>query len=254
MIENELGRIGLSKAESKLYLAMIKLGSSTTGSIIKETGLRKSTVYESLNRLLEKGLVSYVIKNNIKFFEAADPDRLVDFIEEQKHELDETEDDIKKILPELKSMQISLKPHAEAHVLLGIEGFKTMRRDLLKHAKGEHLMLGAISREPVVMPHFWTYFNKERIKHGIKVRVLHQQNTKEKPMRGDMIELRFLPKGVVIPAVINIYGDRVVSLFWKENYPICFMIISKDIADAYRKYFELLWKMSSHKQRIGNSV
>src|SRR3989338_7083739 len=120
MIGDELGRIGLSRAESKLYLAMIRLGSSATGSIVKETGLRKSTVYESLNRLLEKGLVSYVIKNNIKFFEAADPDRLVDFIEEQKRELDESKDDIKKIMPELKSMQSSLKSHAEAHVLLGI--------------------------------------------------------------------------------------------------------------------------------------
>jgi sugar-specific transcriptional regulator TrmB len=247
MIENKLERIGLSKAEARLYTALIRLGSSTTGSIIKETGLRKSTVYESLSRLLEKGLVSYVIKNNVKFFEAADPDRLVDFIEEQKRELDENRDEIKKIVPDLKSMQSSPKPHAEAHVLLGVEGFKTMRRDVLKHAKNEHLMLGAISREPVVMPHFWTYFNKERIRRGIKLRILHQQNTKEKPMRGEMIDLRFLPKEIIIPAVINVYGDRVVSLLWKENYPICFMLINKDIADAYRKYFEILWNMSSHR-------
>ncbi len=248
MLENKLEKIGLSKAEAKLYLAMIRLGSSTSGPVIKETGLRKSTVYESLNRLLEKGLVSYVIKNNIRFFEAADPDRLIDFIEEQKRELEESKDEIKKIVPDLKSMQSSPKPHAEAHVFLGVEGFKTMRRDVLKHAKGGHLLLGAISREPAVMPHFWTYFNKERIRRGIKLRMLHQRNTKEKPIRGELIELRFLPKEIIIPAVINIYGDRVVSMFWKENYPVCFMVINKNIADAYRKYFEILWKISSSKQ------
>lgn len=248
MFEDKLKNIGLSKAEAKLYLSMIKLGSSTAGAITKETGLRKSTVYESLSRLLEKGLVSYVIKNNIKFFEAADPDMLVDFIDEKKRELEESKSEIKKIVTDLKSLRSQLKPHAEAHVFLGIEGFKTMRRDVLKHAKGEHLLLGAISREPVVMPHFWTYFNKERIRLGIKMRILHQLNTREKPVRSEMIDIRFLPKEITIPTVINIYGDRVVSLLWKENYPVCFMLINKDIADAYRKYFEILWKISSSKQ------
>ena len=119
-----------------------------------------------------------------------------------------------------------------------------MRRDVLKNAKGEYLMLGAISREPVVMPHFWTYFNKERARLGIKIRTLHQQNTRDKLVRVEMMKMRFLPKDITIPAVINIYGDRVVNLLWKEEYPICFMLINKDISDSYRKYFEILWKIS----------
>ncbi len=247
MLEDKLEKVGISKAEAKLYLALTRLGSSATGLIIRETGLRKSTVYESLGRLMEKGLVSYVIKNNIKFFEASDPERLVDFIDEQKRELEENRDDIKKIMPDLKSMGSPLKPHAEAHVLIGVEGFKTMRRDVLKHAKGEHLLLGAISREPVIMPQFWTWFNRERVKRKIKMRVLHQQNTKEKPLSAGDMEMKFLPKDITIPAVINIYGDRVVSLVWKDSNPICFMLINKDISDSYRKYFEVLWKISSKK-------
>ncbi|MEK6887843.1 MAG: helix-turn-helix domain-containing protein, partial [Candidatus Aenigmatarchaeota archaeon] len=130
MLEEKLEKVGLSKAEAKLYISLTKLGSSSTGSIIKETGLRKSTVYECLNRLLEKGVVSYIVKNNIKFFEATDPDRLVDFIDDRKRELEENKSDIKKILPQLKSLRNPLKPHAEAHVFLGVEGFKTMRRDV----------------------------------------------------------------------------------------------------------------------------
>jgi sugar-specific transcriptional regulator TrmB len=244
MFEDKLECIGLSKAEAKLYIAMMKLGSSTTGAIIKETGLRKSTVYESLNRLLEKGLVSYVIKNKSKFFEATDPDRLVDFIEDKKRELDDSKSELEKIVPELKSMRNQIKPHAEAHVLVGIEGFKTMRRDVLKNAKGECLLLGAISKELVVMPHFWTQFNKERVSLGIKMRVLHQKNIKKKTMNGELVKLRFLPKDITIPTVINIYGDRVVSLLWKGDNPVCFMLINGDIADAYRKYFEILWNMS----------
>lgn len=245
MFEKQLERIGLSKAEVTLYLALVRLGSSPTAAIVNESGLRKSTVYECLNRLLEKGLVSYVIKHKIKFFEAADPERLLDFLEEKKRELEENEAEVKEILPKLESLRSPLKPHAEAHVFFGVEGFKTMRRDALKHAKGELLMLGAISREPAVMPIFWSYFNKERLKRGIKMRLLHQRNTNEKPVRTESYAVRFLPEEIKIPAVINVYGDRVVSLLWKGDYPICFMLINGEISDAYRKYFEILWKQAS---------
>lgn len=247
MINNELEKMGLSKAEANVYISLLKIGSSTAGSVIKENGLRKSTVYESLGRLLEKGLVSYVIKNNTKYFQATDPDKLLDFLEERKREIDENKEQIKNIMPELRSIGSPLKPKAEAHVFLGIEGFKTMRRDVLKNADKELLLLGAISREPNAMPHFWTYFNRERLKQKIKIRVLHQRNTREKPLHLKLSELRFLSKEVTIPTVINVYGDRVVSLLWKENQPVCFMLINKDIADAYRKYFEILWKISSQK-------
>ena len=54
---------------------------------MKRVNLHRSRVYEAINRLTEKGLVSYVIKNNIKFFEATDPERLLSYIEEQKEKL-----------------------------------------------------------------------------------------------------------------------------------------------------------------------
>ncbi|MBU0636248.1 hypothetical protein KKE06_04445, partial [Candidatus Micrarchaeota archaeon] len=57
-------------------------------------------------------------------------------------------------------------------------------------------------------------------------------------------ETKFLPPNISNPAVINIYGDRVVNVLWKENYPICFVMVNKDIAAAYKKYFELLWKIA----------
>ena len=59
------------------------------------------------------------------------------------------------------------------------------------------------------------------------------------------METKFLPKEYSSPAVINIYGDKVVNVLWKEDNPICFMIINKDIADSYRKWFKLLWKTAT---------
>jgi sugar-specific transcriptional regulator TrmB len=51
--------IGLTKTEIKIYLALLKLGQSTTTNIIKDAGIHASKVYEFLDKLIKKGLVSY---------------------------------------------------------------------------------------------------------------------------------------------------------------------------------------------------
>ncbi len=245
-----LEKIGLSNAEIKVYLALLQLGSVPSGKIAKETDLRRSTVYDSIKRLQSKGLVSFIVKNGIKYFEATPPERIIDFIKENKRKLDETEKQAENLVKQLKEGFDILKPHAEAQILEGIEGFKTMRRDVLRNSKGEHLLIGAISQEDEVMPAFFKDWNKQRQKKKIMIKILHKQSAKErfmtkKEFMGKFFETKFLPSQIESPAVINIYGDRVVNVLWKNKNPLCFLLISKDIADSYRKYFDYLWKISN---------
>lgn len=245
-----LEKIGLSRAETRVYLALLQLGSAPSSRIVQETELRKSTVYESIRRLQVRGLASFVIKDGIKYFEAASPESILDFIREQKRILDDTEREAASLVKQLRRGFDTLKPHAEAHVLAGVEGFKAMRRDVLRNARGEHMLIGAISREDEVMPDFFRWWNRERMKKRIRLRILHKASARDKAMAkraviGKYFETRFLPEEIESPAVINVYGDRVVDVLWKQRYPLCFMLINREIADAYRKYFEYLWRTSS---------
>lgn len=244
-----LEKIGLSKAEIKVYVTLLELGSAPSGRIVKETGLRKSTVYETISRLQEKGLVSYVIKESVKHFEAADPEKINDFVLDQKRKLEEMEKETKVLAKQLKKGFDILRPHAEAHVLIGVEGFKTMRRDALRNTQNEHLLIGAISRENEIMPAFFEWWNKERQKKKNNLRILHKESARGKEMTkkkfmGKYFETKYLPPEIENPAIINIYGDRVVNVLWKKEYPICFLLINKEISDSYRKYFEYLWKIA----------
>jgi len=99
------------------------------------------------------------------------------------------------------------------------------------------------------MPGFFEEWNKQRQKKKILIKILHKESAREKAMvkkefMGKYFETKFLPKEIENPAIINIYGDRVVNVLWKGKYPICFLLISKEIADSYRNYFEWLWKIS----------
>ncbi len=234
--------IGLTKNEIAVYTTLLKMGSIKVGFLLKEVSLHRSRVYEALSRLIEKGLCSSVIKNNVKYFQAADPERLLTYIEEQRDILIEKEKRIQEIIPELKAQVSSLMPHAEAHVFSGKEGFKTVRKDVLKQKKTLYL-LGAVGKEDTALRYFFPTFDKLRVRSGIKMKVLYDSEVKGKPIAAlDLMESRFLPREFSSPAVINIYADRVVTVLWKSDNPLCFMIINQDIADSYRKWFQLLWK------------
>ena len=90
-----LERAGLSKGEIEVYLTLLKLGSSLVSKVAQETGLHRTNIYDTLEKLKEKGLVSYVIRENRKHFSASNPEKLLDYIKEREKE-------VVSVIPEFK--------------------------------------------------------------------------------------------------------------------------------------------------------
>src|SRR3989338_3484937 len=105
-MEKALIALGLTETESKVYLALLKRGSSLAGKVTKETGLHRRTVYDTIERLIEKGLASYIVTNNQRYFEAIDPERLMQILKEK-------ESILLSHLPELKGLYKSTKEKKE---------------------------------------------------------------------------------------------------------------------------------------------
>ena len=120
-----LERVGLSKGEIEVYLTLLKLGSSLVSKIAQETGLHRTNIYDTLEKLKEKGLASYVIKENRKYYSASNPDKLLDYVKEKETE-------IKSILPELKEYLNISRSESIVEVYKGKEGLKSVLKDILK--------------------------------------------------------------------------------------------------------------------------
>ena len=84
---------------------------------MKKTGLHRVLIYDALESLIKKGLASYVIKENIKYFQAADPQRLLNFIEEKQEQA-------KSIIPELALLQTQSHKKQTVSIYEGIKGLK----------------------------------------------------------------------------------------------------------------------------------
>ena len=83
MIKGALQQIGLTDGEIRVYLALLELGSTSTGKITKDSGISGSKVYEVLDRLMHKGLATYVIKNGVKYFAPTQPEKILDYLDEK---------------------------------------------------------------------------------------------------------------------------------------------------------------------------
>ena len=79
--------IGLTHGETKVYLALLRLGATKTGLLAKEAGVSSSKVYKILDRLIKKGLVGHVLKGKIKHFKALEPKRIIEYMEEKEKQL-----------------------------------------------------------------------------------------------------------------------------------------------------------------------
>ena len=56
-------------------------------------------------------------------------------------------------------------------------------------------------------------------------------------------EVKYLPKGYITPAAMDIFEDYVYIFLWEEK-PFVFMIKNKLIAESFKAYFNVLWKMA----------
>src|SRR3989344_2183897 len=101
----ELLKAGLTDGESKVYLALSELGASTVGPLVKKSKVAYSNIYDILNRLIEKGLVSFVIKSKIRYFQTTTPKNLLIYLENKEKEISEQKNELRKILPDLEKLQ-----------------------------------------------------------------------------------------------------------------------------------------------------
>lgn len=248
MDEALLEKLGLTRGEIKVYLALNKLGESAVGMIGKESKVSKSKIYDILDKLIEKGLVGYIIKNNTKYFIANDPHMILEYIGKKEDELKGTKKEIKEILPQLMMQRASFIKNRIAEIYEGFEGIKAIREELMLTLKPRDslLVLGA----PKIANDKWegwlVDFHRRRIQRKVGMKIIYNSDAREYGNirnKWKLTEARYLPNNMVNPNWIDIFSDSVLFAIILKN-PIAFVVRDKEFADSFRIYFEIMWKNS----------
>lgn len=224
--------LGLTNAEIKIYLALLQLGQSTAGPIIRKTGLQNSVVHSTLPKLAEKGFITFIVKGGIREYQATNPDNIIRFIDEKKNKF-------QHLLPELKFIQ---NPSAknQAEVYTGIKGAKAMLYDMIKDAKkgDENLFFSGEYTEQLA-DFLGGEYQKFREKRGLIVKgLVHVKYKKLYENSKDRRKIKFVDFPVL--QGVGVSNDN-VALIATEDSIVSFLIHSKSLADSFRKYFYSIW-------------
>ncbi|MEK6908760.1 MAG: helix-turn-helix domain-containing protein [Nanoarchaeota archaeon] len=238
MIAEMLNKIGLSEGEIRVYSALLDNGSSPVNIIHEKTGIERRNIYDILNKLIEKGLVSYVYENKRRLFQISSPDKIISYMEEKKDNLEKTTQEIKKNIPLLMDKFKLKRPSIGAEIFRGYEGVKAILEDMLNYNK--IYWIGSGRYIPKKFPNFFENWNKRRIQKKVMLSNLLRYELKGETKQMSLEEMRFLPKEFSAnPIVICIYGDKVVNfLFGKDIF--AFLIESKELAHNYLIYHKYL--------------
>ena len=231
-----LTEVGLTPNEAKIYLTLLGLRAAKVKTISEKTGLHRRNVYDALEKLLEKGLVTRAVGQGTMRFEATNPEHLLSYMKEK-------ETKIKEWLPELTHRFEAEQNRDEATIYRGIGGIKAILQDMLKTREDLYLIGSKLRWKTIPELKFFTpQFEKNRVKLGIRIKQIFDHEVKHNKLnRFELGEAKFFPKDYSTPIHIWIYGNRVVSLFYGAE-PTAFMIKSQKIADGYKKYFNFMWK------------
>ncbi len=248
MAERHLENLGFTAGEEKVYIALLKLGSSTTGPIAKEAYVSRSKLYEILEKLVRKGIVSHYKQNNISYFQAAPPERIVEFLEKKEKEMEIQKKAFQESLPYFGAFIGQKEMKKEAEVFEGMEGIKNVRELALSKMKKGNIMFyfgNPASGHQNVLG-YWDDWNRRRILKKITAKIIYNQDAVqfgERRKKQAYTEVKYLPQKGSTDAWIEIYGD-IVAIVLKKETPMSIVINNKIVAESFKTYFNVLWEVS----------
>ena len=229
-----LESIGFTAGEEKVYIALLRLGSSMTGAIAKEAGVSRSKLYEILEKLSRKGIVSHYKINNISCFTAAPPSRIVE-----------------KSIPKFENFLDKNLLSQDAQVFEGMDGIKSVRETALNnmHSGDVIYYFGNSKSGHENVLGYWDDWNNRRVKKKIWAYIVYNQDSKdfgERRKRLKYTKVKYLAQKGASHAWIEIYEDT-VAIVMKYQTPMSIVINNKFVAESFKTYFNILWSTGINK-------
>lgn len=244
-LEKVLEQFGLNNKKAKVYLICLELGLSTVQNIAKRSEIKRPTVYDILEDLIEKGLVSQVAKGKKRYFLAEDPEKLKLILKEKEGLLEE-------VLPQLKSIYNLPTKKPKIRFYEGVEGIKTIWEETLR-SKNKEILGIAPPRDvyELLGIDFIKWYVHSRAKLGIKTKTIRIKSKEEREKyfmkhKEELREMRYAPESIVIPCTIIIYNDK-VGIISSKKERFGFVIESQEFSQTMKIFFEMLWRVSSKK-------
>jgi predicted DNA-binding transcriptional regulator len=240
----QLKELGLSEGQIAVYSAVLDLGVSLLNKIQEKTGIERRNIYDILNKLIEKGLITYTEEKGKRTYQCTHPNKILEEIKRKKEALASLEG----MVPQITGAFNLSKPEIRAEVYRGSEAMKALLDEALEYK--ESFWIGGnsgVERAPIKI--WFKHWMQRRVEKKHILNDLVDYGTYLEGLKpGDIKKHKKeyykrceLPKELRSPMVILIFGNKVAQILWSEQ-SFAFVLESKEIKDSFMKYFNYFWK------------
>ena len=237
-----LRTLGFSEKEATVYVALLELGHGTVTEIARKAGINRTTGYDILDSLANKGVVNVSGKEPKQEYAAEPPEAVVRHLKAEVETAKERIEKAEVLLPELRSIHTTQnRPRIKFYE--GTEGLKQVYEDtltstepILAYANAEEVQKG--------IPNYFPEYYKRRARKGIAIRAIFPQTpagiARSAFDAEEKREVAFVPADkYYFSPEINIYDNKIMIASWREKLGVT--IESAEIADEMKKIFALAW-------------
>ena len=239
-MQKELEKIGFTQNEARVYVALLDLGESPTGPLIKKTGLHRNIVYESLDQLARKRLVRETVQKGKKCFAILDAEPLI-------HAAEAELETAKMIVEEVRKKATVQAPRVMVYE--GQDGWQTAYRRVFKHLhRGDQIVAFGAGADRWVNAMGDLFIPYERFCREYKIQYHMiayewQREELEAHQSNLLTKIRYLPEKIILPANTEIFPDRVFIQIYSDPV-VLIEIVSKEVTEGYLQHFQSLWKVA----------
>ena len=231
--------LGLSENETRVYLSSLALGPAPVLKIARYAGLRRTTVYPTIEALKNRGLMRTEIRGFKKLYAAENPRNLELAIASRKEKL-------VKILPELLTQYNLGGAESSIKYYEGLKPIKNLYENILKSLRPRDFYL-VISNSDLFLnldsEHFRKFLEK-RAKLNLDLRLILKDTGSahelKKFERNYNAQIRLLGKDEPMEVSILVTPQQIVMMRLTEPL-IAFVIEDKSIIQAQKTIFEIVW-------------
>ena len=238
MYEEQLKELGLTDNEVRIYLLLLKQGMVNPSEISQKLGLHRGYIYDALERMQEKEIVNSILKNNKKYFQATSPENLIELL---KFKLES----LQKIVPDLMKIAELKKEETKVELHRGKRVYRILLRDMISNLKkNEEAYLIGID-EDILITEVETIYLKQYL-NAIKSKNIKEKiiiKTGGKKLRGSNLQYKELDEKYIGKTAQIIYNNKVAIFILGAPYYLI-IIDNKEVAETYKKQFNLLWNIA----------
>lgn len=245
MFERYLQEIGLNEKEANVYLTLLGFENASVLDLSKKCGMKRPTVYVTLDTLSKKGLVSEVILGKKTHYYAETPEKLETFIERKKTSLDESKRILRDIIPQLKSLS---REGGERPIVKFFDG----KEGVMSATEETMLSLTNDSGQPIyfiyskdLLDELFTEkelheLRQKRIDKKVKSQTLYTYKQSELSSDESANRVKIDGEKYPITCDIAIYKDTVRISVLKKKVSSIF-IKNQDVAETLKSLFRLIY-------------